>query len=148
MFKAAILPAICTLICLLSVNAQSLPTHQKAANDALQSQFSQEGKDCQDARNNYEDEFCITEIATQTEKDFSIFYENLEAILNLNPTNQKNLEDAQAKWVVYRDATCQAIDNFFQQGTARVGMVARCEIQVTRSRMKDLDAIYNLPLHH
>ncbi len=120
--------------------------HQKAANDALQLQLSKEGKDCLDVRNNYGDMVCMAEVATQTEKDFSTFYENLKAILD--QPNQKNLEDAQTKWVVYRHATCQAIDEFFRQGTARVGMVERCEIQVTRSRMKDLDAIYNLPLHH
>jgi uncharacterized protein YecT (DUF1311 family) len=146
MFKTPILSGICTLVCLLPVSAQSLLPHQRAANDALQLRLSKEGNDCLDVRNNNGDTFCITEVATQTDKDFSTFYENLKAILD--QPNQKNLEDAQTKWVVYRDATCQAIDEFFRQGTARVGMVARCKIHVIRSRMKDLDAIYNLPLHH
>lgn len=146
MFKATVLSTLSFLISVSTLSAQSLLPHQKAANDALQSQLSKEGKDCPGAHSNYEDKVCIAEVASQTEKDFSTFYVNLRELLD--PANQKGLEEAQAKWLLYRDATCAAIDELFRQGTAREGMVARCKIQVTRSRMKDLDAIYNLPLHH
>lgn len=90
--------------------------------------------------------FASAKCSSQTEKDFSTFYENLRAILD--ESSQKNLQDGQAKWVAYRDITCQAIDDLFREGTARAGKVARCKIQLTRSRMKDLDAIYYLPLHN
>lgn len=138
--------ALCVLLSAFPVWTQSQLPRQKAANDALQSQLSKEGKDCASPSNNYEDKVCIGEVQQQTEKDFSTFYVNLRAILD--ESSEKNLEDGQAKWVAYRDVTCQAIDDFFREGTARAGKVARCKIQLTRSRMKDLDEIYYLPLHH
>jgi uncharacterized protein YecT (DUF1311 family) len=102
--------------------------------------------DCLEARDNYEDKVCISQVAQQTENDFATFYQNLKELLD--STSQTSLEQAQQEWIVYRDRTCKAIDEFLRDGSARVGLVTRCEIQLSRSRMKDLDAIYNLPLHH
>ena len=140
------------VMCMLSIlpfafkaGAQSPQQYQKAANEALRSQLSQEGKDCSDARNNADDKLCISQVARQTESDFNTFYRNLKLLLDSD--GQSNLEQAQQDWIIYRDRSCKAIDQFFRDGTARVGMVARCEIQLQRSRMKDLRSIYSLPLH-
>ena len=146
MAKFSILPLIWFLSLAGSANAQTALEPQKAANDVLRSQLSKEGKDCQDARDNFEDKACISLAAQQTETDFAVFYQNLKELLDAS--GQSNLEEAQRTWTPYRDATCKAIDEFFREGSARVGLVTRCRIQLTRSRMKDLDAIYNLPLHH
>jgi uncharacterized protein YecT (DUF1311 family) len=129
-----------------AATAQSPLQHQKAANEALRSQLSKEGKDCQEARDNSEDKACIGEVLQQTERDFGVFYDNLEALLD--SPGRANLEQAQREWLGYRQKSCSAIDEFFREGSARAGMTTRCEIQLTRSRMKDLDALYNLPLHH
>lgn len=137
------------LICMLSssaASAQSPIQHQKNANQALQSQLSKEGKDCPEARTNLEDKVCIGQVKQQTEQDFATFFGNLKELLD--STGQANLEDAQQAWLAYRQKSCTAIESLFQGGTGRLGFEARCEIQLTRSRMKDLDAIYNLPLHH
>jgi uncharacterized protein YecT (DUF1311 family) len=146
MVKTSITCLICTLLFAFAAGAQTPLQHQKAANEALQSQLSKERKDCLEARDNYEDKVCISQVAQQTESDFATFYQNLKELLD--STGQTSLEQAQQEWIVYRDRTCKAIDEFLRDGSARVGMVARCEIQLARSRMKDLDAIYNLPLHH
>jgi uncharacterized protein YecT (DUF1311 family) len=61
---------------------------------------------------------------------------------------RQSLDDAQSEWLAYRQKTCGAIELFFAGGSGQAGFVARCQIQLTRSRMKDLDAIYNFPLHH
>jgi uncharacterized protein YecT (DUF1311 family) len=137
---------VCALSFAITASAQSPEQYQKAANEALHSQLSQEGKDCLNARNNVDDKICINQVAQQTDRDFETFYQNLKQLLDR--TAQTSLEQAQQEWMVYRDRSCDAVDQFFRDGTARVGMVARCEIQLERSRMKDLDAIYSLPLHH
>jgi uncharacterized protein YecT (DUF1311 family) len=130
----------------LAAGAQSPLQHQKAANDALQSQVSKEGKDCLDAKDNYQDKVCISEVFRQTDKDFAVFYDNLKQLLD--STSGINLEQAQQHWLAYREKSCHAIDEFFRDGSARGGLATRCQIQLTRSRMKDLDSLYSLPLHH
>jgi len=130
---------------LISGRAQSPAQQaQNNAKQALQSQLSKEGKDCSDARNNLDDKLCITQVSQQTEQDMATFYQNLKQIIGSPP----DLEEAQQAWLVYRQKSCGAIGSFFEGGTGQVGFEARCDIQLTRSRMKDLDAIYNLPLHH
>ena len=145
MFRVSTACLICTLSFVL-IAAQSPLQHQKAANDALRSQLSKEGKDCPDARDNTEDKLCISEVSQQTDKDFAIFYEHLKQLLD--SVSRANLEQAQQQWLLYRDKSCSAIDEFFRDGSARVGLTTRCGIQLTRSRMKDLDSLYALPLHH
>jgi uncharacterized protein YecT (DUF1311 family) len=146
MVRISILCAFSMLSLAPAAPAQSPLQHQKAANEALRSQLSKEGKDCAQARDNSEDKACIGEALQQTEKEFGVFYDNLEELLD--SASRTNLEQAQQQWLGYRRKSCSAIDEFFREGSARAGMTTRCEIQLTRSRMKDLDALYNLPLHH
>jgi uncharacterized protein YecT (DUF1311 family) len=127
-------------------SAQSPLQYQKAANDALASQLQREGKDCRDSRDTTTDNQCIGQAASQTEKDFMTFYQNLKALLDEQA--RKDLEQAEQDWLSYRKKSCDAINQFFRDGSARFALVTRCEIQLTRSRMKDLDYLYNLPLHH
>jgi uncharacterized protein YecT (DUF1311 family) len=118
----------------------------KSRERALTSQLQKEGKDCIGATDNLSDRACISEVAQQTEKNLTTFYQNLRALLD--SANRNNLERAQQQWLAYRTSSCNAIGELFHGGSARPGLIARCEIQLARSRMKDLHALYNLPLHH
>jgi len=50
---------------------------------------------------------------------------------------------AQDRFSEYRDKSCAAAFDFYQSGVMRAVMEFVCEIQLTRSRMKDLDIIYH-----
>jgi uncharacterized protein YecT (DUF1311 family) len=127
--------------------AQGPAQLQAAARAALQSQMSQEGKDCPDARTQYDQNTCIGQVLAATNHDFEIFYQNLLFQLAPNPSNQENLKRAQKQWEAYREDTCNAIDELYKGGTIRSSAVTGCEVQLTRSRMRDLNNIYATVLH-
>jgi uncharacterized protein YecT (DUF1311 family) len=51
-------------------------------------------------------------------------------------------------WLRYRTAQCDAVFDFFRPGTKAGAARERCEISVTRSHMRELDDLFELPLHH
>jgi uncharacterized protein YecT (DUF1311 family) len=122
--------------------------YQDAAQTALQSQLSKEGKECAEAANTYEQNLCLDKAESRTEHDFDVFYQNLLALLNGESADQQKLKEAQAQWTQYKDKTCDAIDALYKGGTIRSLAVMRCEIEITRSRMRDLDYLYETILHH
>jgi uncharacterized protein YecT (DUF1311 family) len=128
--------------------AQSPAQYQKAASAALQSQLSREGKDCPGAHTTYDDNMCIGKVVEATHSDFDTFYRNLQLLLAVDSANANKLTQAQEQWLQYRKQTCDAIDELYRGGTIRPSAVMRCDIQITRSRMRDLDSIYYTVLHN
>jgi uncharacterized protein YecT (DUF1311 family) len=131
----------------LSLFAQNPQQRQNTARAALQSEMVQEGKDCPDAKSQFALNICIEQVWGASQRDFNIFYENLFSLLAPDPTNQKALQTAQEQWLTYRALSCAAIDDLYRGGTIRPSAVTRCEIQLTRSRMRDLDSLYQTVLH-
>jgi uncharacterized protein YecT (DUF1311 family) len=127
--------------------AQGPAQLQNAARSAFQSQISQEGKDCPNARTQYDQNVCIGQVLAATNHDFEIFYQNLLLLLAPDPSNQENLKKAQKEWEAYREDSCNAMDELYKGGTIRGSAVTGCEVQLTRSRMRDLDNIYATVLH-
>src|SRR5262249_28674263 len=128
--------------------AQQPTSYQKTAQAALNSQISQEGKDCPDARTTRDENICTANVVSVTERDFDVFYQSLLGLLGTEPGNQQKLREAQEQWLKYRDKTCEAVAALYDGGTIRPSAVSRCEIQLTRSRMRDLDSAYYTVLHN
>jgi len=123
---------------------QARQHHVAAALAALKMEQAKQGHDCAQAKNQYDDTMCTAEVAQAADKNLATFYDNLKAILG----DDKNLEDSQKAWLEYRKQACDAIYEFYKGGTIRNSAQARCEIRLTRERMGDLDALYEMPLHH
>jgi uncharacterized protein YecT (DUF1311 family) len=121
--------------------------HQKAAQAALNSQESKEGKDCPGADTAYAANMCLGKVSEETQKDFDQFYKNLLALLDDAASAQEKLEQAQDQWEQYRTKTCDAIDELYKGGTIRPSANMECYIKLARSRMRDLDYLYNGALH-
>jgi len=68
--------------------------------------------------------------------------------MSVDPPSLQTLEDSQAAWTDYQQKACHAIDTLFRDGTILPSAGMGCVIQLTRSRMRDLNAVYNLPLRH
>jgi len=147
---------LCLLLFLLNLcplPAQSPSSDQRKAAAALHSQVSQIGKDCPNAKNTMEENSCIATVEQQTKSDFAIFYGSLRSALLQSRSRQPGdatgqLDGSQQEWERYEQKTCDAIDSLYRGGTIRTSAVTSCRIQLTRSRMQDLDALYYMPLHH
>lgn len=83
-----------------------------------------------------------------TKNDFDTFYKNLETLLRTSPTNLQKLQASQEQWTQYVAKACDAIDSLYSGGTIRPSGVVGCRVRLTRSCMKDLDALYATVLHN
>ena len=135
----------CAISC-LTQDFQANRRHVAAAVEALKAEQANEEKGCSSARSQYEDTICTARLAKQADTNLSVFYDNLKAILG--PPSQKDLQESQAAWLQYRTKACEAIFEFYKDGTIRNAEQGRCETRLTRERMRDLDYFYESPLHH
>jgi uncharacterized protein YecT (DUF1311 family) len=142
---------LCSLLFHLELRtlpAQSPQSDQSKAQAALHSQVSQIGKDCPNAKNTVEENSCIATVLQQTNSDFAVYYGRLRSLLRQSGEAAQQLDESQEEWEHYAQKACDAIDSFYREGTIRTSAVASCRIQLRRSRMRDLDALYYMPLHH
>ena len=131
-----------------SLLGQNPASYQNRAATALQFETGQIGKDCRDAKNTLESNSCLSAVVEKTKSNFRVFYESLHSLLNPDPDAARQLETSQAQWEKYSTSACDAIDAFYRSGSIRASAVTACHIQLTRSRMHDLDVLYNTTLHH
>ena len=116
---------------------------QKAAKAAFDKEMARVGKDCTQVRNQRDENDCQSDAAGATERNFAAFYKALEGIIG-----NAALSDSQQAWLDYRKKQCDAVFDFWSPGTIAPSAELRCEIELTRSRMRDLDSLYETPLHH
>lgn len=128
--------------------AQSTAALQKAAQKAMKSQLTREAKECPPGRNSLYANTCTSDAEQAAKADFDTFYHSLEGLLATDPANVENLKASQDAWTLYAGKSCDAIEYLFRGGTIQQSAVIRCRIQLMRSRMKDLDALYETVLHH
>ena len=105
-------------------------------------------KDCPDAKTTVEENGCILAVGKKTKADFEVFYASLRALLSQNADAVSQLAGSQDQWERYAQEACNAIDSFTQGTTVRFSAGERCQIQLTRSRMQDLNALYETTLRH
>jgi uncharacterized protein YecT (DUF1311 family) len=142
------------LLCLLLIHldltllrAQSPSSDQNKAKAALHSQVSQIGKDCPDARSTADENSCISIVEQQTRTDFAAFYGSLHSLLQPSPDAMGRLDSSQEAWEHYAQKACDDIASFYQRAAIGPSSIAICRIQLTRSRMRDLDVLYYTTLH-
>ncbi len=135
------------LLTLCPLRGEDPASYQKTAATALQFESAQIGKDCGDAKNTIEINGCLSGVAEKTESNFRAFYESLRSLLNPGSEAAQQLDSSQAQWEKYSTSACDAVDNFYRSGTIRIAAVTGCRIQLTRSRMQDLNALYVTVLH-
>lgn len=140
-----LLVAMCSSVS-LAQNLDVRQQHVEAAMAALQAEQAKEGKDCANAKSQYEETVCTAETAKTADTSLSAFYTNLKAILGSE--NQARLQESQNAWLQYRIKACDAVFELYKGGTIRNSEQARCETRLTRQRIRDLDYLYEGPLHH
>jgi uncharacterized protein YecT (DUF1311 family) len=116
---------------------------QKAAKAAFDAEMARVGKDCNKVKTQREENVCQGDAESATERNFAAFYSSLESIVGSG-----RLRDSQQAWVDYRNRQCDAIFDFWRSGTVAPSAAMRCKIELARSRMRDLDDLYEMPLHH
>jgi uncharacterized protein YecT (DUF1311 family) len=141
---------LCLCLIHLDLNlmrAQSPSSDQSKAQAALHSQVSQIGKDCPNAKTTMAENNCISMVEQQTKTDFTTFYGSLRSLLQQSADATSQLDSSQEEWEHYAQTACNAVDSFHRGGTIGPSAVAICRIQLTRSRMQDLDVLYYTALH-
>jgi uncharacterized protein YecT (DUF1311 family) len=116
---------------------------QKTAKAAFDAEMARVGKDCTNFGSQQADDSCQGEAEAATERNFRAFYSALEGIVGSSA-----LQDSQQAWLDYRKKQCDAVFDFWRPGTIAPSAKVRCEIDLTRSRMRDLDSLFDTPLHH
>lgn len=116
---------------------------QRTANAAFGAEMARVGRDCTNVRNQREEDSCESEAAAGTERNFSVFYSALESIVGSDA-----LDDSEQAWLDYRKKQCVAVFDFFRPGTIAPSAALRCKVELTRSRMRDLDSLFETALHH
>jgi uncharacterized protein YecT (DUF1311 family) len=97
---------------------------------------------CKDAKTLQDSNDCMEQAAITVKREFVRYFAKLtEGIKDEKAKSELRL--AQDRWSEYRDKSCSAAFDFYSSGVMRAIMEFTCEIQLTRSRMKDLDIIYH-----
>lgn len=86
-------------------------------------------------------------VSKKTDADFQIFYESLRALLANDGNALSQLDASQQEWSTYAKKACDAVDSLAQGGTKRFSTVEKCHVQLVRSRMQDLNVLYDTTLH-
>jgi uncharacterized protein YecT (DUF1311 family) len=82
----------------------------------------------------------------KADAELNAVYQN--ALASASKYTQKdvaNLRDAQRKWVIYRDAACEAEYGLWGNGTGAPLARVTCLLRVTKQRMADLKGAYDTP---
>jgi uncharacterized protein YecT (DUF1311 family) len=131
---------------LCPLRGQDAASDQKTAAAALQFEAAQIGNDCGNAKNT-EINSCLTTVAEKTQSNFRVFYGSLRSLLKPGSDAAQQLDSSQAQWEKYSSSACGAVDSFYRSGSIRIAAVTGCHIQLMRSRMQDLNALYITVLH-
>jgi uncharacterized protein YecT (DUF1311 family) len=129
------------------LRGQDSDSYQRRAATALQFETAQMGKDCGEAKTTPEINSCMFGVEEKTNTNFNTFYEALRSLLTPDSDAARQLDSSQELWAKYSASACDAIDAFYRSGSIRVSAVTGCRIQLTRSRMQDLNALYYISLH-
>ena len=129
------------------LDSEVSPSYQTTAAAALKYELGQIGKDCAHANNTLEINACLGDVRVKTQSNFHVFYTSLRNLLSSGSDAAQRLDTSQAQWEKYSTSTCDAVLAFYREGTIRTAKALGCSIQLTRSRMQDLDALYDTVLH-
>ncbi|HEX3942189.1 MAG TPA: lysozyme inhibitor LprI family protein [Acidobacteriaceae bacterium] len=126
-------------------------TPRRSAHVAYDAEMSQVGQDCPSQIEVADRNDCLEDVRVQSYKNFDTFYAGLREVLidqAPNDSNALELDAAERAWEAERTKTCDAVSQTYDLGTVKhpgstqPSARARCLIQLTRSRMRDLMQLY------
>ena len=85
---------------------------------------------------------CMEQAAISVRREFVRYFAKLTEGIK-DEKSKSGLRLAQDRWSEYKDKSCSAAFDFYASGVMKAVMESTCEIQLTRSRMKDLDVVYH-----
>jgi len=97
---------------------------------------------CKDSKTLKDSNDCMEQAAVSAKREFNRYFAKLTESIK-DEKAKTALRVAQDRWSEYRDKSCSAAFDFYSSGVMRAIMEFTCEIQLTRSRTKDLDVIYH-----
>ena len=124
---------------------------QRIANFAYEAEMAHQVGACPDAVTVTDRDVCLNDAREETYKNYKQFFDALrEALIQSSPNdaNALALDGTEVVWEKYRVITCDAMVRVYDTGTvkhpgsAEPSAQTRCLITLTRSRMKDLKALY------
>ena len=139
--------ALLLALTLCQLRGEDPASYQKVAAKAFQFEISQIRRDCPNADTTFEENICLGSVDETTQRNFRTFYSSLRNLLNPASDAVQQLDSSQAKWEKYSTSACHAVYAVYRDGTIRNAKAVGCRIQLTRSRMQDLDALYDTVLH-
>lgn len=124
---------------------------QRIADLAYQAEMAHEVGDCPEALTLADRSVCLNDARVDTYKNYSQFFDALrEALIQSSPNdaNALALDGTEVVWEKYRVTACDAMVKVYDLGTIKhpgsdePSARTRCQIQLTRSRMRDLKQLY------
>ena len=83
-------------------------------------------------------EACLERELARADADLNRYY--VAAVRRLEKEGQHNalirLRRAEKAWITYRDAECDAVWEYWKEGTIRGTFAAECRIRITRARTR------------
>jgi len=89
---------------------------------------------------NAEETQCFLAASKAADKQLKEIYARVRQVLS--PDEQQDLQEAQARWLKFRDTNCSAERNLYGSGTAAPMVYAACLESDTRQRAAELKTMY------
>lgn len=120
-------------------------TYKAPLKSAYDHQIAMAGKDCQAESKAGQQQYnvCMGEADELANKDFTIFYKNLQMLCH----SQDQLTTLQAfhkAWMSYEESAMKAVHAAWPDGTGAPGFAAQVYLSLVRDRMRELHQIYGL----
>jgi len=102
-------------------------------------------KDCEVESNQGQQPYniCMGNADEQADKDYAIFYNNLQLLCH-DQDQLRTLQSSEQAWRTYRDAMGKATQASWPEGTGAPGFAGEVHLLLLRNRMRELYQIYGL----
>lgn len=116
---------------------------QRVAKSAFDAEMARVGVDCPTAQSQREENACQQAAERRTTRNYAAFASAVESVVGDTAWHK-----ADQAWTSYRKSQCDAVFDFYRPGTIAPSARSRCMMELTRSRMRDLNTLFDTPLHH
>ena len=116
---------------------------QRVAEQIFAAEMARTGRICVGATTQRDENACIRYATDTTDRNLASFVDALETIVG-----RPAVRDSEKAWLEYRSTQCQAVFDLFRPGTMAGAAQVRCEMRLARSRMRDLNELFETSLHH
>jgi uncharacterized protein YecT (DUF1311 family) len=129
----------------LNLTVKRRETYKVPLKSAYDRQIARTGTDCQAESKEGQQPYniCMGNADEQADKDFAIFYKNLQMLCH-NLGELAALQSAHKAWVTYEESAMEAAHAAWPDGTGAPGFAARVYLSLVRGHMRELNEIYGL----